>query len=92
MLLNSPADLLQVPVKCRPCQSGQALTLDILNAGRTSTWRCTQCAQNQCCPTHALIAYIVDPKNANYKCEACPAGAICDGAEMISRVAGAEWE
>lgn len=58
MLLNSPADLLQVPVKCRPCQSGQALTLDILNAGRTSTWRCTQCAQNQCCPTHALIAFL----------------------------------
>ena len=45
----------------------------------------------QACVACGIDEYIVNPNSSLVACQACPVGAVCDGASLQSRVSGALW-
>jgi hypothetical protein len=44
--------------------------------------RCSACDRTQ---------YIINTNNSLFSCQPCPAGAVCDGSDLIARVQGSIW-
>jgi hypothetical protein len=45
----------------------------------------------QACIPCGIGRYVLDPNSSHIACQFCPAGGVCDGAGLQSRVAGAVW-
>ena len=64
------------------CPAGHQLVNSVAGVFSYAAQACVACAADE---------YIINPNSSLIACQACPTGAICNGAILQSRVAGALW-